>query len=89
MINFDMESGKVLQEKIQEFCKDRNKDEGVIWKEINNMYNTIFERNLMWEKNKYEADNHIGDIPMSQWIANERLVSEIFPLLDEMINVMI
>jgi len=60
-----MESGNLLEEKVQEICKERNKDEGDIWNRINCSYLNIFKRDLMWEKNEFQKENSFGDIPMS------------------------
>lgn len=89
-LNLNMCSGNVLEELVQKFCKEQNKDEGLVWQRINSIYEARFDnRNLMQEKNNYEREHNTGDIPMAQWIANLVEVHNITPILDELINVMI
>jgi len=76
-----MESGIFLEEKVQEFCTRNNQDEGYIWGVINNIHTRDYGRNLMWEKQKEEAEKDYGDIPMSQQFAKENLVHRAIDIL--------
>lgn len=82
-------SGEFLEEKVQRFCENNNKDEGYIWQVINDIHTKEFGRNIMWEKQQYEKKNNLPDIPMSQQFARENLVHraiEILKGLEECIN---
>ncbi|EKQ51589.1 MULTISPECIES: hypothetical protein [unclassified Clostridium] len=74
-------SGEFLEEKVQEFCKINNKNEGQIWHLINNIHTKEYGRNIMWEKQQYEKQNNLGDIPMSQQFAKENLVHRVIEIL--------
>lgn len=47
-------SGELLEEKVQEFCNNNNRDEGQIWQVINNVHTRMYGRNIMWEKEQYQ-----------------------------------
>lgn len=47
-------SGELLEEKVQEFCKNNNRDEGQIWQVINEVHTRTYGRNIMWEKEQYQ-----------------------------------
>lgn len=82
-------SGQLLEEKVQEFCKNNDRDEGHIWQIINSIHTKQFGRNIMWEKKQHEKENNIGDIPMAQFFAKCHIVSnaiEIIKGLEECIN---
>jgi hypothetical protein len=67
-------SAQVLEEKVQEFSKKNNIDEGQLWQTINNIHTKQFGRNLMWEKQEFEKNNNCGDVPMAEQFAKENLV---------------
>ena len=74
-------SGQLLEEKVKEFCKNNDKDEGYIWQVINNIHIKQFGRNIMWEKKQYEKENNIGDIPMAQFFAKAQKVNNAIEIL--------
>lgn len=79
-------SGQFLEEKVKEFCKTNNKDEGYIWKVINNIHMKQFGRNIMWEKEQFQKQKNTGDIPMSEWFAKNEIVHRAIEILKGMQN---
>jgi len=88
-MSFNKCSGESLEELVKDFCIERGKDEGEIWKRINTIYDTRYHVDMMAKKNEYEVEHNVGDIPMAQWIANSSEVSNTIQIVDEMKNVMI
>jgi hypothetical protein len=74
-------SGQLLEEKVKEFCVRHGKDEGYIWQTINTIHTKEYGRNILWEKQQYEKENNIGDIPMSEQFAKENLVHRAIDIL--------
>ncbi|GEP65904.1 hypothetical protein CBE01nite_36720 [Clostridium beijerinckii] len=74
-------SGELLEEKVQEFCKNNNRDEGQIWQVINNAHTRTYGRNIMWEKEQYQKENNLGDIPMAEQFAKLNLVHRAIEIL--------
>ena len=74
-------SGEFLEERVQEFCRSNNKDEGQMWQIINDIHTKQYGRNIMWEKQQYEKENNLGDIPMSQQFAITNLVHRAVEIL--------
>lgn len=74
-------SGEVLEEEVQKFCKRNNQDEGEIWQVINRIHTRNFDRNIMYEKQQEEIRDGVGDIPMAQQFAKEKMVSNVIYIL--------
>ncbi|NRT36630.1 uncharacterized protein YjaG (DUF416 family) [Clostridium beijerinckii] len=74
-------SGELLEEKVQEFCKNNNRDEGQIWQVINNVHTRTYGRNIMWEKEQYQKENNLEDIPMAEKFAKLNLVHRAIEIL--------
>ncbi|CUU49834.1 MULTISPECIES: hypothetical protein [Clostridium] len=74
-------SGELLEEKVQEFCKNNNRDEGQIWQVINNVHTRTYGRNIMWEKEQYQKENNLEDIPMAEQFAKLNLVHRAIEIL--------
>lgn len=74
-------SEEFLEERVQEFCRNNNKDEGQMWQIINDIHTKQYGRNIMWEKQQYEKENNLGDIPMSQQFAKMNLVHRAMEIL--------
>lgn len=77
-------SGEFLEERVQEFCMNNNKDEGQMWQIINDINTKQYGRNIMWEKQQYEKENKLGDIPMSQQFAKMNLVHRAVEILKDL-----
>lgn len=74
-------SADLLEERVQEFCRNNNKDEGEIWQIINNIHTKQFGRNIMWEKQEFEKNNNCGDIPMAEYFAKQTLVTRAIEII--------
>ncbi|NRT73283.1 hypothetical protein [Clostridium beijerinckii] len=74
-------SGELLEEKVQEFCKNNNRDEGQIWQVINEVHTRTYGRNIMWEKEQYQKENNLEDIPMAEQFAKLNLVHRAIEIL--------
>ncbi|NOW89843.1 uncharacterized protein YjaG (DUF416 family) [Clostridium beijerinckii] len=74
-------SGELLEEKVQEFCNNNNRDEGQIWQVINNVHTRMYGRNIMWEKEQYQKENNLKDIPMAEQFAKLNLVYRAIEIL--------
>lgn len=74
-------SGEFLEERVQEFCINNSKDEGQMWQIINDIHTKQYGRNIMWEKQQYEKENNLGDIPMSQQFSKMNLVHRAIEIL--------
>lgn len=74
-------SGELLEEKVQEFCKNNNRDEGQIWQVINEVHTRTYGRNIMWEKEQYQKENNLADIPMAEQFAKLNLVHRAIEIL--------
>ncbi|NRT91846.1 hypothetical protein [Clostridium beijerinckii] len=74
-------SGELLEEKVQEFCNNNNRDEGQIWKVINDVHTRTYGRNIMWEKEQYQEENNLADIPMAEQFAKLNLVHRAIEIL--------
>ncbi|NRY59634.1 hypothetical protein [Clostridium beijerinckii] len=74
-------SGELLEEKVQEFCKNNNRDEGQIWQVINNVHTRTYGRNIMWEKEQYQKENNLSDIPMAEQFARLNFVHRAIEIL--------
>ncbi|ABR36040.1 hypothetical protein [Clostridium beijerinckii] len=74
-------SGELLEEKVQKFCNNNNKDEGQIWQVINNVHTRTYGRNIMWEKEQYQKENNLEDIPMAEQFAKLNLVHRAVEIL--------
>jgi len=79
-------SGEFLQERIEEFCNKYSQDQAYIWQVINRIHTRNYGRNIMWEKQKEEQENNLGDIPMSQAFAKEVLVHNVIYILKGLEN---
>ncbi|WP_026887023.1 hypothetical protein [Clostridium beijerinckii] len=74
-------SGELLEEKVQQFCKNINKDEGQIWQVINSVHTKTYGRNIMFEKERYQKENNLEDIPMAEQFAKLNLVHRAIEIL--------
>ena len=84
-----MESGLTLEKSVQDFCKANNKDEGDIWQIINRIHAKRYGIDVMNEKHKYESDNNLPDVPMSQFFAIKQMVNHAMKILTGLENCII
>lgn len=81
-----MQSGILLQEEMHKFCKTNNYDEGLAWQTLNKIHTEEYGRNIIWEKNQYEKENNLGDVPLCEYFAKQEKVSNAIRIIKGMQN---